>query len=102
MQSYPDISPCAVEHGEDQWGLQKSDHRRVVFIPPYEETDSSQIYSWEGEKMEKTTLGNKDKNRKDFVDWNTKIFEDIREGMFENMCLDEMIQWVEQKLRECQ
>lgn len=55
-----------------------------------------------GRKMEKITVRNKAKEEKDRVDWNQKIFEDIREGMFEEMCLDEMIQWVEQKLKECQ
>jgi hypothetical protein len=53
-------------------------------------------------KMEKITGRNKTKEGKEWVDWNEKIFEDIREGMFEGMCLDEMIQWVEKKLRECQ
>jgi len=52
--------------------------------------------------MEKITGRNKTKEGKEWVDWNEKIFEDIREGMFEGMCLDEMIQWVEKKLRECQ
>jgi hypothetical protein len=55
-----------------------------------------------GRKMEKITGRNKSKEGKEWVDWNEKIFEDIREGMFEGMCLDEMIQWVEKKLRECQ
>ncbi len=48
------------------------------------------------------TVWNKAKEEKDWVDWKEKIFEDIREGMFEEMCLDEMIQWVERKLEECQ
>ncbi|NIS61050.1 MAG: hypothetical protein GTO13_10210 [Proteobacteria bacterium] len=51
--------------------------------------------------MGEITIGNKDKQEKDWVDSNGKMFEDIREGMFEEMCLDEMIQWVEQKLKEC-
>lgn len=55
-----------------------------------------------GRKMEKITGRNKTKEGKEWVDWNEKIFEDIREGMFEDMCLDEMIQWVEKKLREYQ
>ena len=52
--------------------------------------------------MGKIRVRNKAKEEKDWVDWNEKIFEDIREGMFEGMCLDEMIQWVEKKLKECQ
>jgi len=55
-----------------------------------------------GGKMWKINVRNKAKQEKDWVDWNEKIFEDIREGMFEEMCLDEMIRWVEQKLEECQ
>ena len=55
-----------------------------------------------GRKMGKITVQNKAKQEKDWVDWSEKMFEDIREGMFEEMCLDEMIQWVEQKLKECQ
>ncbi|MFB0506789.1 MAG: hypothetical protein ACETWT_08650 [Thermodesulfobacteriota bacterium] len=51
--------------------------------------------------MGKITIWNKAQQEKDWVDWNEKMFEDIREGMFEEMCLDEMIQWVEQKLKEC-
>jgi len=54
-----------------------------------------------GRKMGKITIWNKAQQEKDWVDWNEKMFEDIREGMFEEMCLDEMIQWVEQKLKEC-
>jgi hypothetical protein len=53
-------------------------------------------------KMGKITVRNETKREKDWVDWNGKIFEDVRKGMFEEMCLDEMIQWVEQKLKECQ
>ncbi len=52
--------------------------------------------------MGKITIRNKAEQEKDWVDWNEKIFEDIQEGMFEEMCLDEMIQWVEQKLKERQ
>ena len=52
--------------------------------------------------MEKMAVRNRAKKEKDWVDWNGKIFEDLREGMFEEMCLDEMIEWVEEKLRECQ
>jgi hypothetical protein len=52
--------------------------------------------------MGKITVPNKGGEEKDWVDWNQKMFEDIREGMFEGMCLDEMIQWVEQKLEEGQ
>ncbi len=55
-----------------------------------------------GRKMEKITVRNEPKEEKEWVDWKEKIFEDIREGMFEGMYLDEMIQWVEQKLKECQ
>jgi hypothetical protein len=55
-----------------------------------------------GRKMGKIIVGNEAKQEKDWVDLNGKIFEDIREGMFEEMCLDEMIQWVEQKLKECE
>jgi hypothetical protein len=55
-----------------------------------------------GRKMEKIIGRNKTKEGKEWVDWNEKIFEDIREGMFEDMCLDEMIQWVEKKLKEYQ
>ena len=55
-----------------------------------------------GGMMGKITVWNKAKEEKDWVDWKKKIFEDIREGMFKEMCLDEMIQWVEQKLKECQ
>lgn len=53
-------------------------------------------------KMGKITVRNEAKQEKDWVDWNGKIFEDVREGMFEEMGLDEMIQWVEQKLKEYQ
>jgi hypothetical protein len=53
-----------------------------------------------GTKMRKITIRNKAEEEKGWVDWNEKMFEDIREGMFEGMCLDEMIQWVEQKLKE--
>ena len=52
--------------------------------------------------MGKITVRNKAGEEKDWVDGNQKMFEDIREGMFEGMCLDEMIQWVEQKLKERQ
>lgn len=52
--------------------------------------------------MAKITIRDKGAEEKDWVDWNQKMFEDIREGMFEGMCLDEMIQWVEQKLGEGQ
>lgn len=52
--------------------------------------------------MGKITVPNKGGQKKDLVDWNQKMFQDIREGMFEDMCLDEMIQWVEQKLEEGQ
>lgn len=52
--------------------------------------------------MGKIIISNKAKQEKDWVDWNEKMFKDIREGMFEEMCLDEMIQWVERKLEECQ
>ena len=55
-----------------------------------------------GKKMGKITVRTKNGEEKDWVDWNRKMFEDIREGMFEGMCLDEMIQWVEQKLKERQ
>jgi len=55
-----------------------------------------------GRKMGKITVRNKAGEEKDWVDGNGKMFEDIREGMFEDMCLDEMIQWVEQKLKERQ
>jgi hypothetical protein len=55
-----------------------------------------------GRKMGKIIVRNEAKQEKDWVDLNGKIFEDIREGMFEEMCLDEMIQWVEQKLKECE
>jgi hypothetical protein len=55
-----------------------------------------------GGKMWKINVRNEPEKEKDWVDWNGKMFEDIREGMFEEMCLDEMIQWVEQKLKECQ
>jgi hypothetical protein len=55
-----------------------------------------------GTKMGKITVRNKAGEEKDWVDGNQKMFEDIREGMFEGMCLDEMIQWVEQKLKERQ
>jgi hypothetical protein len=55
-----------------------------------------------GSKMGKITVPNKGGEQKDWVDWNQKMFQDIREGMFEDMCLDEMIQWVEQKLEEGQ
>jgi hypothetical protein len=55
-----------------------------------------------GRKMGKITIRNEAKQEKDWVDLNGKMFEDIREGMFEEMCLDEMIQWVEQKLKECE
>ncbi len=51
-------------------------------------------------KMEKITVRNKAKEEKEWVDWNEKIFDDIREGMFVDMCLDEMIQWVEEKLKK--
>jgi hypothetical protein len=54
-----------------------------------------------GENMEKITIHNKAKETKDWVDWNGKMFEDIREGMFQDMGIDEIIQWVERKLREC-
>lgn len=50
--------------------------------------------------MEKITVYNKGKETKDWVDWNEKMFEDIREGMFQDMGIDEIIQWVEQKLKE--
>jgi hypothetical protein len=52
--------------------------------------------------MGKILVRDKRGEKKDWVDWNGKMFEDIREGMFEDMCLDEMIQWVEQKLKERQ
>jgi hypothetical protein len=52
--------------------------------------------------MGKITVWNKNGEEKDWVDCNQKMFEDIREGMFEGMCLDEIIQWVEQKLKERQ
>jgi hypothetical protein len=54
-----------------------------------------------GESMEKITVYNKGKETKDWVDWNEKMFEDIREGMFQDMGIDEIIQWVEQKLKDC-
>jgi len=55
-----------------------------------------------GRKMRKITFRNKVNQEKYWVDWSEKKFEDIREGMFKEMCLDEMIQWVEEKLKECQ
>jgi len=51
--------------------------------------------------MEKITVYNKAKEKKDWVDWNEKMFEDIKEGMFQDMGIDEIIQWVEQKLKDC-
>jgi len=53
-------------------------------------------------KMGKITTWNKRKEDKEWVDLRERIFKDIREGMFDDMGLDEMIQWVEQKLRESQ
>ncbi len=53
-----------------------------------------------GRKMGKIPVRSENGEEKDWVDWNQKMFEDIREGMFEGMCIDEMIQWVEQKLKE--
>lgn len=50
--------------------------------------------------MEKITINNKAKETKEWVDWNGKMFEDIREGMFQDMGIDEIIQWVERKLKE--
>ena len=52
--------------------------------------------------MGKITTWNKTKEEKEWVDLRERIFNDIREGMFDGMGLDEMIQWVEQKLRESQ
>jgi hypothetical protein len=55
-----------------------------------------------GMKTGKITTWNGTKEEKEWVDLRERIFEDIKEGMFDGMGLDEMIQWVEQKLRESQ